>query len=253
MAAARDVASCTLPSGGFFVVDRHFRQSLVVRDDIAVDPRIDADVLRGLTARAALLAPEDGVWQIPQAAGTKRPVESALVVATLETLAAAFPGSMPVTELQAALPEAAWPNDPGASERDQQLVSLLLSLFATDAVELRTWDPAVEGDTPERPTVFRPAAILDTSLGVPTPHHAIVGLDSPGRWLLQYADGTRTASELAELLFEEVERGRVALRDLETRERNDRALAARLIADGLEQLRRSGLLEPGQRTPGGPR
>ncbi len=236
-----------------FVVDRHFRQSLVVRDDIAVDPRIDADVLRGLTARAALLAPEDGVWQIPQAAGTKRPVESALVVATLETLAAVFPGSMPFAELRAALPEAAWPSDPGASERDQQLVSLLLSLFATDAVELRSWDPAVERDTPERPIVFRPAAILDTSLGVPTPHHTTVGLNSPGRWLLQYADGTRTASELAELLFEEVERGRVALRDLETRERNDRALAARLIADGLEQLRRSGLLEPGQRTPGGPR
>lgn len=235
-----------------FVVDRHFRESLLVRDDVELEGQLDAGALRHFAATAVLAPAQDGAWNIPQAAGLHRRVESPLVVAILEALAAAMPRSLTFDELQSALPSPAWPGDVAAPARPDHLAAVLLSLFASDAVELRCWEPQVAGEIGERPRVFQPAAVLPTELGVPSPHHTILGFDSATLWLLPYADGTRTVAELADILDEQVRQGRVSVERADAADGPRTSLNEDVVANALEQLRFAGMLEAGPPSPAVP-
>lgn len=228
-----------------FVVDRHFRESLLVRDDVTLDGQLDARAVRHLAARALLTTTQEGAWNIPQAAGLHRRVESPLVVAILEALADAMPRSLTFDELQSTLASPAWPAGLAVEDRADHLAAVLLSLFASDAVELRCWEPLVAGNVGERPRVFQPAAVLRTELGVPSPHHTLLGFDSATLWLLPYADGTRTVAELAAILNEQVEQGVVSVERADAANGPSTSLTEDVVTDALEQLRRAGMLEAG--------
>ena len=236
-----------------FVVDRHFRQSLVVREEVVLDPHLNAAAVRQFSVRAALTAPTDGAWHIPQAAGMSRQVESPLVVSILQTLADNLPLALSFQALYATVDASAWPADIAEDDRESHLAAVLLSLFASDAVSLRCWEPALSTTVGQRPSVFLPARVLDTTLGFPTAHHMLLGFDSPARWLLPNVDGTRTRDDMVALLLEQAEQGRISLEGMGPATSINGDMALSLVRDGLEQLRRSGMLEAEPPAPGDPR
>lgn len=236
-----------------FLVNRTFRQSLVVRIEAPVNPNLDAEVIRRFTIRAAIQPSDDGSWSIPQAAGLKRRVESPIVVAILDALAAESPASLTLDQLLARIPDAGWPEGISLAERDAHLRSLVLSLFASDAVELRAWDPAFARDTGHRPRVFQPALLNDTALGVATPHHATFGPSPIAEWLIPRLDGERTRADLVTLLLEALERDPQLLGDALATTANGSTAAAELVDEGLDELRRAALLESAPRAPEAPR
>ncbi|MEO8540572.1 MAG: class I SAM-dependent methyltransferase [bacterium] len=227
-----------------FLVNRTFRQSLLVHSEAAVSRKIDAARIRQFSFRAALKPQTDGTWWVPQAGDTAKELRSPVVLAILETVASKLPNSIRFDTLLAAVPEATWPDDQSASERPDFLAALLLSLFAADGLEFRCWDPAIATAIAERPRAFGPALFIDNNFGTPSPFHVSIGFDRFVAWLMPLLHGVLTTQQLTDVIEARISDGSLTFESLPDGISNDRALAEQLVETALEQLLRSGILEP---------
>lgn len=174
-----------------FLLNRMFRQSLLCRDDVSLTRHIDNTVIAGLAFRGLLSRGEDG-WSVPRAGGMRRPVTDRDITAVLDTLAGAAPACLGFDALQAAVN-----GGPAGTALDRdRLAAILLTLFAHDAIEMRTWVPEVARTVPERPAVFAPARLQEGS--VYGPYHWAYVLLPVARPLVPLLDGTRTKSDLVD-------------------------------------------------------
>ena len=154
-----------------FVVNRMFRQTLLCRDDVALDRTLDARRLAGLSF-AAPLGIERTVGEQPTFVGRRgvsfqpgRPQLSAAI----EAIAAAWPKAVTFEQLTADL-------DPSARDR---LGTELLEIHAAGVLDLHTHPPApaaVPG-VPSR----RVAARAAPGRGGPRPRHLVAPRLRPAR------------------------------------------------------------------------
>lgn len=226
-----------------FVLNRMFRQSLVVRNDVHLSREIDPGVIQEFTARAALRVSASGSWEVPRAGGTSSTVTNPLVVAVLEELASVYPASLAFSKLSKRISEPGWDGESNIAARERLLASVLLSLFATDAVELRSWDPTFETVVSAYPRVFRPALFADNARGTPSPHHLTYGFDQIVAWLIPSLRGIVSTEKLAELIRARLNDGSMVIEGLTKGSSLDFALAESLVATSLEHLRATGMLE----------
>ncbi len=225
-----------------FVLNRMFRQSLVVRGEVSLVRDIELGVIPTLTARAVLRPSDGGAWEVPRAGGTASTVQSPLIVAVLEILASGHPQSLAFEDVRVRMPESAWGvSDAGARER--LLASILLSLYATDAVELRTWDPKFAAALSSRPRVFQPALFMDNARGTPSPHHVTYGFDPLVAWLIPLLNGLVPREKLADLLLARINDGSLSVEGLPDGTSPGLEFAQSLVSHAFEQLRTTGMLE----------
>ena len=227
-----------------FIVNRAFRQSLVVREDAPVDRALNMAALEEFSIRSTIRPETDGSWQVPQAGGLLKPVRSSLVVTVLETLHGATPRSLRFEALLSQIPESAWPNGLSFPDRRSHLRSVLLSLFACDGLEFRVWDPEFAMELPDYPRAFRPALFVDNFKGTPGPHHVTYGFDPIVSWLIPLMHGYVRKERLVDLVYARISDGSLQFQDLPPGVVADRALAEQIVNAALEQLMRSALLEP---------
>jgi SAM-dependent methyltransferase len=186
-----------------FVVNRMFRQTLLCRDDIALDRRLDARRLAGLSLAAALRVEPAAAGEQPTFVGrggiSFQPGRPRLSAA-LETIAAAWPRAVTFAHLAANLDAAA---------RDR-LGGELLEIHAAGAVDLHVHPPAPAAVPGSRP-VAAPHARRQAALGldrVTSLRHASVRLeDRLAAHLLSLLDGSRDRADLEAAIGEHVAGG----------------------------------------------
>lgn len=185
-----------------FVVNRMFRQTLLCRDDVALDRTIDARRLAGLSFAGALRI-ERAVGEQPTFVGRGgvsfqpgRPQLSAAV----EAIAAAWPKAVTFERLAADL-------DPVARER---LGGELLEIHAAGVLNLHTHPPAPAAVPGSRP-MASPLALRQAAAGldrVTSLRHASVRLEDPlATYLLSLLDGSRDRDDLEAAIRAYVARG----------------------------------------------
>ncbi|MEA2195116.1 MAG: hypothetical protein QOG42_1550 [Solirubrobacteraceae bacterium] len=186
-----------------FVVNRMFRQTLLCRDDVALDRSLDGRRLAGMSFAAVLGIERAAAGEEPTfvgRGGVSFQPGGPRLSAALETIAAAWPGAVTFEQLAADL-------DPTARDR---LGSELLEIHAAGVVELHTHPPtpaALPGAHPVAARLARrqAAAGLDrvTSL-----RHASVRLEDPlAAHLLSLLDGSRDRDDLEAAIREYVAGG----------------------------------------------
>ena len=174
-----------------FVVNRMFRQTLLCRDDIALDRGLDAGRLTGLSFAAALRVEPaaDGEEPIFVGRGVNFQPGRPRLSAALRAIAAAWPRAVPFERLAANL-------DPAARHR---LGGELLEIHAAGALDLHTHPPAPAVLPGTRP-VASPLALHQVATGrdrVTSLRHASVRLEDPlAVHLLSLLDGTRDRDDL---------------------------------------------------------
>jgi SAM-dependent methyltransferase len=193
-----------------FVVNRMFRQTLLCREDVALDRTLDARRLAGLSFAGALRV-ERAVGEQPTFVGRGgvsfqpgRPQLSGAV----EAIAGAWPQAVSFERLAA---------DLGPTARDR-LGSELLEIHAAGVIDLHSHPPAparVPGPRPVATALARrqAAAGLDrvTSL-----RHASVRLEDPlAAHLLSLLDGTRDRADLEAAVRQYVDGGGLEGTDVE--------------------------------------
>lgn len=220
-----------------FVVNRMFRKSLLCRDDVVLERHISEEAIRSLSFRARLARNAEPPWLIPKTGGLVARVSDPRVTAVIEALDAAEPAAPSFAELSALLS-----GDDGVAAED--LPAILLSLYALDAVEFRSWAPPVGMAVPERAEAFLPARMAAQAgkRDVPVPFHNSVVLDPFICRMLPLVDGSRDRDALAAAM------GSIAAADSADMPaasgRGDLGpeQLARLVDEALEQLLRAGLL-----------
>jgi methyltransferase-like protein len=185
-----------------FIVNRMFRQTLLCREDIALDRTLDARRLAGLSF-AAPLAIERTVGEQPTFVGRRgvsfQPGRPQLTAA-LEVIAAAWPNAVTFERLTAKLAPTA---------RDH-LGTELLEIHAAGVLDLHTHPPAPAAVPGSRP-VAAPLALRQAAAGldrVTSLRHASVRLEDPlATHLLSLLDGSRDRGDLEAAIREHVSDG----------------------------------------------
>lgn len=185
-----------------FVVNRMFRQTLLCRDDVALDRTLDARRLAGLSF-AAPLGIERTVGEQPTFVGRRgvsfQPGRPQLTAA-IEVIAAAWPNAVTFERLAANL-------DPAARER---LGGELLEIHAAGVLDLHTHPPAPAA-VPGTHPVAAPLALRQAAAGldrVTSLRHASVRLEDPlATFLLSLLDGSRDRDDLEVAIREHVAGG----------------------------------------------
>ena len=187
-----------------FVVNRMFRQTLLCRDDVALDRTLHARRLAGMSFAAALRI-ERAVGEQPTFVGRGgvsfqpgRPQLSAAI----EVIAAAWPNAVSFGQLTEGV-------DPAARDR---LGTELLEIHAAGVLELHTHPPAPAVVPGSRP-VASPLALRQAAAGldrVTSLRHASVRLEDPlATYLLSLLDGSRDREDLEAAIREYVAGGRL--------------------------------------------
>jgi len=220
-----------------FIVNRMFRRSLVCRSDVELVRHISTDAIKSCIYRLNTERPEGNPWTIRKVGGFAAVVSDANVAAVLDALDAAMPHALDFETLAARLPE-------GGAADEEHLCAILLSLLSLDAVTFRTWSPETAATISERPRAFGPAArqAAAGSVMVPTPFHESHTLHPFVARMLPLVDGTRTHGAIATAMKELLDSGELVLAEQPADEAISMSEAERLVNDGLEQLRKPGLL-----------
>lgn len=186
-----------------FVVNRMFRQTLLCRDDVALDRELDARRLGGMAFAAPLAIDRSAAGEEPTFTGRRgvsfQPGRRRLTAA-LEVIAAAWPRAVSFERLAANL-------DVAARER---LGSELLEIHAAGVLDLHAHPPApaaVPGDRPVASPLARRQALAGRDR-VTSLRHASVRLEDPlAAYLLSLLDGSRDRDDLAAAIGEYIEGG----------------------------------------------
>ncbi len=222
-----------------FVVNRMFRRSLVCRDDVDLQRHISIDAIKACCYRARVSKDPEHGWLIPKVGGVATRVTDPTVAAVLEALDDALPLALSFDDLAGRL---------GKIEpvEEELLSAILLSLLSLDAVSFRTWSPEVASEIGERPLAFWPARKL-AALGerhIPNAFHESNPEEPFICKLAALLDGTRTQTELAEAMKALIDNGEVTFEE-QPAENPSQEEVLRLVTDGLDQLRRKGILVTG--------
>jgi len=174
-----------------FVVNRTFRRSLLVRDDIAAG----APAIERLFASSATKPNDDGGFTTER--GRTFSIIHPLANAVLTTLAAAWPGTVAVTALPA----------------DPELPDLLMSLHRSGVIDLEAAPRACVNRVSDRPRVSDLARRqAERGRIVTNQRHRAIKLDDPvAHVLVRHLDGTRDRSALHRLLDREAAERRLDL------------------------------------------
>jgi methyltransferase-like protein len=194
-----------------FIVNRMFRQTLLCRDDVALDRTLDARRLTGLSFAALLEIEPSAAGEEPTfvgRGGVSLQPGRARLSAALKTIAAAWPRAVTFEHLAANL-------DPAARHH---LGTELLEIHAAGVIDLHTQPPApapVPGPCPVAAPLARrqAAAGLDrvTSL-----RHASVWVEGPlAAHLLSLLDGSRDRDDLQAAIREFLDGGGLDGTDVE--------------------------------------
>jgi len=225
-----------------FVTNRMFRKSLLCDAGLALERHISVDAIASLSFRQRVARPSPGdQWRIVKTGGLAVEVNDSLVRRVLDTLTDVAPLAVTFDELRARL-VAEGPDD---FDREK-LAAVLLSLYALDAVDFRTWTPPMSAVVSERPVAFLPArlaAARTKSANVPLPLHGTVALDSFVAAVLPYVDGTRTVPQLVEDVARAIASGEFTLPDVDPNDMPASHEVERLVHESLEELRQTGLLQ----------
>ncbi|MGE0600856.1 MAG: methyltransferase regulatory domain-containing protein [Dehalococcoidia bacterium] len=216
-----------------FVVNRGFRRSLVCRKDVELHRFISPEAIQKCLFHGLLKKDDTYGWKIAKVGGGSAIVSEPAVAAVLETLDAALPRALSFDELLARTRES-------AAVDVELLCAILLSLLSLNAVSFRTWAPDAATEIGERPVAYWPALKL-AALGntyLTSPFHETWPEDPFACRLISLLDGTRTLDDLAKEMESHVEGQESTVENL-----------SRRVADGLETIRRAGLLvsEPSAR------
>jgi len=179
-----------------FVVNRQFRQSMVCRAGVPLSRQVVPDRFRDLAFRKSYVQWADGVPSTIRAGGAAAEVRSPVARAVLQRLTDCYPAASDVGDLMEAVPADGWPAE--VANRDEHLLAVLLTLFASDAVEFRTWSPPLGVEQTEVPRSYVPARLeRAVALGIPNAFHQTIHVSKAAQALLPLMDGTRTRDELA--------------------------------------------------------
>lgn len=220
-----------------FIVNRMFRRSLVCRSEEQLVRHISTDAIKSCSYRINTERPEGKPWTIRKVGGFGAVVSDSGVAAVLDALDAAMPSALDFETLAARLPE-------GVAADEERLCAILLSLLSLDAIVFRTWSPETATTISERPAAFEPAAKSAAAgfVTLPTPYHDHQVLHPFVARMVPLLDGTRTGAEVAAAMKSLLDSGELVLDEQPKGEAIAPAEAERLVNDGLELLRRAGLL-----------
>ncbi len=187
-----------------FLRNRRFRQTLLCRQDVTVDRRLDPERVSELLVSSDVTAVDRPVdlaagkrqaFQRPQSG--KLHTDIPLIKAMLATLEAHAPCAVPLDALMdGILLRLSTTFDPLSVDKARSRASVqshLVTFYAQGAVDLHTWQPDCTPRVSERPRVSRMAA-HQAAHGdwVVTQSHTIVrNLGAGRRQLIQLLDGTR--------------------------------------------------------------
>jgi methyltransferase-like protein len=203
-----------------FLRNRSFRQTLLCRNELAIDRGGVIDRVAGLHV-ATSLRPEAGA-----SLDTEQPVKftgiagslgtSAPVLKTaLAVLSERWPEAMPFEKLTAEVQQRLYPDAAGTTLADPDSRSLMASLFDCHArrfAELHFAPPpctAVVGETPRASALARHQATGGRT--VTNLLHGVVLLNDLQRQLVSLADGTRNQAAMVEALAATVAKGELTV------------------------------------------
>ncbi len=185
-----------------FVVNRMFRQTLLCRDDIALDRHLDARRLAGLSFAAALGIERTAGKQptfLSRGGVSFQPARPQLTAA-LQAIAAAWPQAVTFEQLTA-------DHDPATPDR---LGSELFELHAAGGLDLHVHPPTPAAAPGARP-VASPLALRQAAAQldrVTSLRHVSIGIEDPlAAHLLSLLDGTRDRDDLEAAVSEYVAGG----------------------------------------------
>ncbi|MGE5155504.1 MAG: methyltransferase regulatory domain-containing protein [Bdellovibrio bacteriovorus] len=189
-----------------FLVNRGFRQSLLIRDDAQAEEILSLGRFARLSLVADLRPPAQSrprdrrPVEFTRPSGVTAEVSHPLTKAVLTLLAAAYPDALPLGELlpqvQRAVADSA--GREAAGDLDS-LLAELFGLFARGMIQARLHPRRLDPGLPERPRA-RPlvrAWLEDGRAEVPTRDHGNLDLDPLARRLMSRLDGTRDLRALA--------------------------------------------------------
>ena len=221
-----------------FVTNRTFRKTLLCRDDTVIHRQITAERIARLTFRERIGRGPSQDWRIGTIAGSRLKVSDPNAQELLNQVERAAPLPLTFRELQELISNAA-----RTPLSDEQLAAMLLSLYAVDAVDFRTWTPPVASVVSARPLAYEPARRAKPGIGrTPVPIHGIVQLDPFVESVLPLVDGTRTAREIAAEVVARIAAGTFEVDEVEQHELPKPDEVPRLVDESLEHLRRFGVL-----------
>ena len=232
-----------------FLKCRMFRQTLLCHRDVGLDRSLKPEQIKKFyvasSARPVSVKPDIGspgvVEQFRVANGAVISIDYPLAKATLLHLGEIWPQSVSFDELRRKARALVGDNNQrqDARQLDEELVSLcrlLLTLYGSDLLELRTCQPSFVTVASERPVVSplaRLQAQQDSTLT--TLRHTIIEVkDSLAKNLLMLLDGTRDRAALLRELTAAVESGRVTM-EISGAQSNDRQAAFKISFEELEQ------------------
>ena len=224
-----------------FVVNRMFRKSLLTQAELQVERHISVDAIASLTFRQRTAKPKPGEqWRIVKTGNLAVNVNDSVVEQVLTITAEASPLALSFEELRARAKR-----ELSVEVDREKLAAVLLSLYALDAIDFRTWTPHMVGHVTERPLAFEPARRAATRRlhDVPLPLHGTIVLDPFVREVLPFVDGTRTVAQLVTGVADGIEAGTFTLPDLTPEDLPERDEVERLVNESLEEMRVNGLLQ----------
>jgi SAM-dependent methyltransferase/methyltransferase-like protein len=226
-----------------FVVNRSFRKSLLCHETVHVQRNLSVDVFRPLLFRKSIGRSEEGRWLLPKVGGEVVEVTDPTVQAVLASAEEAAPRSLSFDELLHSVRARA-----GAEVDDAKLGSIILSLFALDGIDVRTWSPNVASTVGERPEVFPPARRVPARKRklVPVPQHGFASLTPLVAAMIHLFDGQRTVPEIVDAIEEEKARGEFVVQGVDPAEVATREELMTLVPQALEQMLKVGLLLPAE-------
>lgn len=183
-----------------FLRNRRFRQTLLCREEVALDRMLRREALRGLhvasSARPAVERPDvDDPGVVVEFRGrgnASLSTDHPLAKSAMLRLGEAWPRPLRFDELRGT----AWGN--GTGDQSGALLDILLAAYTAGLVELATQAPSFALEPGPRPTAS-PVARLQLERGafVASLRHTSVHIeDDIGRRLLKLMDGTRTPDML---------------------------------------------------------
>ncbi|GAA4329994.1 hypothetical protein GCM10023165_03200 [Variovorax defluvii] len=242
-----------------FLVNRTFRQSLLVKQERAaqIRYRLDVERLRALEYAGVFSAVDGGVLTLDAQAQPCSAIRNLKVTlrlpvhkAVAQVLDERYPASVSTQALVAAV--SARTGEPRASV-DPVVMAMLEELVILGAVRIRRTSPNASVDVPVFPSasfVHRRAPGLALSAGATAvacnEWHELVSLSPLERCLLPLLDGKHSHEALAKHLAEEAQAGRLRFIKHDkplTDEAALRELTQRQVALALRDLRRKALLQ----------
>lgn len=206
-----------------FLVNRSFRQSLLCRADAPLEREIDLERLENMAFFALLRTPENldlsraSTQGFSSGDGKEFSVSHPLAKVALVILKERYPEAVPFAELTASaaqrLRAAGNIND---AEDSNALLTELFLLFTHQAIGMTPLQRRLPNALGERPRAHGLArAQAATGIGhLATARHSTILLDAFTTRLVEYLDGTRSVSELAAQLSDDLRTGRLVLPDL---------------------------------------